>query len=215
MTAQAGSASSLSDTSLKAERSILRQQLRQQRRSISRQTQQAAARQLAIQFDRCYLLRPGLHIAVYLAMPHEFDLHAFIARAQARHCHIYFPHIDNKTRRQMRFVPLSRNVRLTRHSWGMQQVQQPPRQAIGLRQLDMVLVPTVGFDVHGNRLGMGAGFYDRHLACLRHSRWQRPRLIGVAYASQQVERIPALPHDITLPRVMTEQGLIHCHQQRT
>ena len=215
MTAQAGSASSLSDTSLKAERSALRQQLRQQRRSISRQTQQVAARQLAIQFDRCYLLKPQLRIAVYLAMPDELDLHAFIARAMARHCHLYVPHILNKVQRQMRFVPLLRNSRLSRHSWGMQQLQHAPRKVIGLRQLDMVLVPTVGFDIHGNRLGMGAGFYDRHLACLRHSRWQRPRLIGVAYASQQVERIPALPHDITLPRVMTEQGLIHCHQQST
>jgi 5-formyltetrahydrofolate cyclo-ligase len=51
---------------------------------------------------------------------------------------------------------------------------------IGPRWLDPVLVPLVGFDPRGHRIGMGAGLYDRHFAFLRHRRtWRRPLLDGV------------------------------------
>ncbi len=56
------------------------------------------------------------------------------------------------------------------------------------RNLDLVFVPLVGFDVTGMRLGMGAGYYDRAFAFLRQrSRWTHPRLIGMAYS---VNRYP-------------------------
>jgi 5-formyltetrahydrofolate cyclo-ligase len=201
-------------TALVAERHALRHQLRHQRRTLSKIQRQHAAQQLAIQFDRHRLLKPGLHIAVYLAMPGEFDLKALIARAQARRCHLYVPHIINAARRQMRFIPLLVNSPLQRHRWGMPQLHRLSRRMISIRQLDMVLVPIVAFDANGNRLGMGAGFYDRHLAGVARSQW-RPRIIGVAYAMQQVAHIPTLAHDVPLPWVMTEQGLMHSGHHRS
>ncbi len=215
MTAQAGSASSSLLDALSNERSALRQQLRNKRRGVPRAQRRIAAKQLAILFDRHRLLKPGLRIAVYLAMPDEFDLSDLIARAQARHCTLYVPHIAHALRRQMNFIPLDPNAVLARHRWGIPQLQHPTRQSISVRQLDRVLVPTVAFDKQGNRLGMGAGFYDRHFACLRLSRWHRPHLIGVAYTLQQVERIPHSKYDVPLRHVMTEDGLIDCtgHQR--
>jgi 5-formyltetrahydrofolate cyclo-ligase len=68
-------------------------------------------------------------------------------------------------------------------------------------------VPLVGFDADGNRLGMGAGFYDRHFAFLRHRRaWHRPLLIGLAFERQRVARLPAAAHDVPLWGVVTERG---------
>jgi 5-formyltetrahydrofolate cyclo-ligase len=133
-----------------------------------------------------------------------------IERARARHCQLYVPHIVNARRRQMQFVLLPPDAPLQRHRWGMPQLRQPGR-VISIRQLDLVLAPTVAFDAGGHRLGMGAGFYDRHLACLHQHRWRRPRLIGVALALQQVAQVPVLAHDVPLPWVMTERGLLRCH----
>ena len=69
---------------------------------------------------------------------------------------------------------------------------RPP--ALGARWLDIVFLPLVGFDRFGVRLGTGGGFYDRAFA-FRHGRasWRAPRLVGLAYAFQEVERIAAPP----------------------
>ncbi len=210
MTAQAGGAILSSQAVLMHQRGLLRQQMRQLRRSIPKTQQQQAAQSLARQFDRCHLLRPGLRIAVYLALPGEISLHALITKARHRGCELYAPHVINTHRRQMKFVALTADSPLQYHRWGMPQVRFPPRGGISIRQLDLVLVPLVAFDAQGHRLGMGAGFYDRYLARAGLQRaWQRPRLLGVAYALQQVAHVPALPHDVAMPAVMTERGMLH------
>jgi 5-formyltetrahydrofolate cyclo-ligase len=79
---------------------------------------------------------------------------------------------------------------------------------IDARWLDLVLMPLVGFDADGNRLGMGAGFYDRKFAFLRHRRaWRRPLLLGIAFDAQRVERFDAALHDVPLWGVVTERAV--------
>jgi 5-formyltetrahydrofolate cyclo-ligase len=73
---------------------------------------------------------------------------------------------------------------------------------------DLLFVPLAAFDRSGHRLGYGAGFYDRTLACLRA---QKPICaVGVAYASQELAEIPNESHDETLDYVLTERELIDC-----
>jgi len=71
---------------------------------------------------------------------------------------------------------------------------------------EILLVPLVAFDTHGHRLGYGAGYYDRTLAALRKENAQL-LAVGIGYARQQVEHVPADPWDQTLDAVVTEQGL--------
>lgn len=67
-------------------------------------------------------------------------------------------------------------------------------------QPQVLLIPCVGFDAQGFRLGYGAGYYDRTLA-----KAPRPRTIGVAYADQLAE-FASGPHDIPLDLILTEAG---------
>lgn len=67
---------------------------------------------------------------------------------------------------------------------------------------DIVLVPLAAFDRSGHRIGYGAGHYDRTLAQLRKSR--ALVAIGLAFAAQEVEAVPALSHDVALDYVLTE-----------
>ncbi len=77
-----------------------------------------------------------------------------------------------------------------------------------VRDLDLILMPLVGFDLQGNRLGMGGGFYDRSLAFLRYRLyWKRPRLLGLAYDFQQVDILTADPWDIPMQAVVTDQAV--------
>jgi 5-formyltetrahydrofolate cyclo-ligase len=70
---------------------------------------------------------------------------------------------------------------------------------------DVLFIPLLAFDRAGNRIGYGAGYYDRSLAALPGA-----RRIGCAYAAQEIERVPAGPFDARLDAVATERGVIFC-----
>ncbi|MCR9071736.1 MAG: 5-formyltetrahydrofolate cyclo-ligase [Alphaproteobacteria bacterium] len=70
----------------------------------------------------------------------------------------------------------------------------------------LLLVPLLAFDRRGRRLGYGGGYYDRTLAALRE--WQTVQAIGVAFAAQEIDAVPAGPHDALLNGIVTEAGFI-------
>jgi 5-formyltetrahydrofolate cyclo-ligase len=71
---------------------------------------------------------------------------------------------------------------------------------------DILIVPLLAFDRHGYRLGYGGGYYDRTLARLRA---MKPVIaIGIAFAAQQIDRVPITPRDERLDLVLTENGNI-------
>jgi 5-formyltetrahydrofolate cyclo-ligase len=82
----------------------------------------------------------------------------------------------------------------------------PPLHA-PILEPDVVLVPLVGFDRRGARLGHGLGFYDRALGAI-HACGRRPLLVGLAFSVQEVPRIPREPHDVRLDRIVTETATL-------
>ncbi len=106
---------------------------------------------------------------------------------------------------------VARDQPLIFRSWTLDQPLEPG--VFGTRQPgashpeltpSLVLVPLVGFDLKGRRLGYGGGFYDRTLAALKA---QGPlTVVGLAYAAQRLNKVPAESHDVRLDWVVTEQG---------
>lgn len=70
---------------------------------------------------------------------------------------------------------------------------------------DIILMPLAAFDAAGNRIGYGAGHYDRAIARM-HERGRVPQLIGVAFVCQEVGEVPAGPFDVPMAAVLTEEG---------
>ena len=81
-------------------------------------------------------------------------------------------------------------------------------QLLPAQSLDLILMPLVGFDRSGNRLGMGGGFYDRTLA-FRHHRdgYRGPLLLGLAYQFQCLDGLQARHWDVPLDGILTEKYL--------
>ena len=81
-----------------------------------------------------------------------------------------------------------------------------PGEEAAILDPDLMLVPVVAFDRRGNRIGYGAGHYDRAIASL-NGKGKMPRLIGIALDIQEVSAIPYEEHDIPLPAILTESGM--------
>lgn len=80
-----------------------------------------------------------------------------------------------------------------------------PNSGAPALQPDLLFLPLLAFDDGGRRLGYGGGFYDRTLAALRLS--SAIKVLGAAYAGQQVSRVPTDALDQTLDGVATERGI--------
>ena len=142
-------------------------------------------------------------IACYLSVAGEVDTSMIIERAWRAEKRIFVPVIDNA--REMRFVQIERNTRLERNRYG---IWEPVSgKEISPKTLDVVVTPLVAFDENLNRIGMGGGFYDRTFYFLQCKRqWFRPKLAGLAFECQKVEKISPNPWDIPLYRVFTEMN---------
>jgi len=88
-----------------------------------------------------------------------------------------------------------------------------PNREVSLKDIDLVVIPGVGFDLKGYRLGYGGGYYDRLLG---YESRQLARLdkhittIALAFEEQIGEKIPAEPHDIKVDKIITEKRIIRC-----
>jgi 5-formyltetrahydrofolate cyclo-ligase len=198
----------LPDSSVTDARRSLRASLRARRQALSTAERARAARQVARHADAALHLRSGQRIGIYAATAEELDTSCLIALAQRRGCLVYLPRIDRRRRvRTMRFVRLSDRLRINR--FGIAEPEGP--QLASARLLDVVFLPMVGFDRHGVRVGMGGGYYDRVFGFRRlRTVWHVPLLVGIGYASQEVERIAPAAHDVPLDLVITERGVIRC-----
>ncbi|MGH8271477.1 MAG: 5-formyltetrahydrofolate cyclo-ligase, partial [Gammaproteobacteria bacterium] len=84
---------------------------------------------------------------------------------------------------------------------------QAARELAAPDTFDLVIVPLLGFDGTGARLGSGAGYYDRAFEFKREARHARPRLAGYAYALQECAAIGSAVWDVPLDLVVTERGV--------
>lgn len=93
---------------------------------------------------------------------------------------------------------------------GKWKIFEPPRDLWGTAgkeiepaQLDLVIVPGVGFSRRGGRMGNGQGYYDRLLANVRPD----CRLIGLCYECQLFDDLVVSPHDVFMDKVVTENAV--------
>lgn len=189
-----------------------RRRLRQLRLAMPAGERARAERDIARALRQLRLFRPGARIGIYLAIRGEVDLGASIAAARRVGARLHAPRITSRRRSTMVFVPLPAAGAMVANAFGIAEPDTSAGQRCPVTQLDAILVPLVGFDRRGHRLGMGAGYYDRALQRRKDSSraWRRPRLIGIAFAAQELASIAAAAWDVPLDYVVTESEIIRC-----
>lgn len=165
-----------------------------------------AAQQALALFTQDGLFTEHQHFACYLARREEFDCSPIIKALWQANKACYLPVLSTEQSGQLNFVRYQENdaVHLNR----LRILEPNDGETIDPQKLDVVLLPLVGFDLEGNRLGMGGGYYDKTFSFIRNHIGIKPILIGLAYELQQVHELPHDEWDVKLSGILTEKRII-------
>jgi len=182
--------------------------LRSLRKAIPHQKRILAAEEAVKHLLREPLFEQSERIGCYVASPEEFDCSLIIEAIRQLKKKCYLPIISKSQEKFLEFAEYNKHDELKPNQFQILEPINTP--VISPAALDLVIAPLVGFDSQGNRLGMGAGFYDRTFSFLNininKKKETKPILIGLGYQSQQIAELPREPWDVRLQAVLTEKG---------
>ncbi|MDH5822921.1 5-formyltetrahydrofolate cyclo-ligase [Luteimonas sp. RD2P54] len=188
------------------DRTALRRELRERRRAIPAAGRIAAAEALAQRL----LALPGLpdrgYAAGYWANDGEIALHAWQLRLPPALAYC-LPVLCDDAR--LRFAPWRPGDPLVTNRYGIPEPEVARSSLLDADALSLAILPLVGFDTSGNRLGMGAGWYDRTFA-FRRDTAAPPRLVGAAFEAQRVAALAVAGWDVPLDAICTESATYPC-----
>ncbi|MET0308112.1 MAG: 5-formyltetrahydrofolate cyclo-ligase [Sphingomonas sp.] len=147
-------------------------------------------------------LRPGMIVATYHPIGSEADPAQLAAAAAERGCRLALPYVIDRAA-PIRFLAWKPGDTLVDGPFGLRQPGEDSDEVAP----DVILTPLVGFDRRLNRLGQGAGHYDRAFA-----RYEAAWRVGIAWSVQEVPAIPADIWDVPLNAVITEEIML-CHEE--
>jgi 5-formyltetrahydrofolate cyclo-ligase len=185
---------------MREEKNRVRQQMREKREALSPAERQEKSE--AICRHVLGLISNGDTVMVYSAKELEASTKPIIATLLARNSPVVVP-IIVKADVSLRLSYIRTLAVLVPSTFG---VPEPIGNEIPADPKDIttILLPMLGFDRKGGRLGYGAGYYDRFLAAN-----PQIRKIGIAFSCQEAERVPVDANDIHMNCIITEEGIVY------
>jgi 5-formyltetrahydrofolate cyclo-ligase len=148
-------------------------------------------------------LKPGMIVAAYCPVGSEADPSQLAAAAAGAGCRLALPFVVDRAA-PIRFLAWELGEPLVAGPYNLRQPEASRPEVAP----DVILTPLIGFDRRLNRLGQGAGHYDRAFA-----RYEQAWRVGVAWSVQEVPAIPADIWDVPLHAIVTEEGML-CHEEK-
>ena len=196
----------------------IRRELRLARKEQPENARRAAERRINRELKR--FIKRGKRIAVYWAIGSELRLDDFARAAQQRGAQVYLPYIAPRSLK-LWFTPhpIMRQGSLKAAGFNGVKTAQPERprrrsqiqvpqfrgDKIRAKSLNIMVLPIVGIDAQGYRLGQGGGYYDCTLAATPRSLC--PQTVAAGFACQSLPQLPAQRHDIRVQYFASERGV--------
>ncbi len=162
---------------------------------------------LAASLEACERLKPQLHCAAailfFAPLPDELDLWPVLEDALARGISCALPSFNSTTQTYSARLITNLENQIVPGQFGVRE-PHPSCTEIPMDQFNLILVPGMAFDLEGNRLGRGLGFYDRILANISRLK------CGVCHDGQLFPKIPSESSDVRLDFVLTPSKLVRC-----
>jgi 5-formyltetrahydrofolate cyclo-ligase len=142
-------------------------------------------------------------VAFYHAVRGEADPSALFSNNFEKQ--FYLPVLSSNKDQGLLFAQVDNH---TKYQDNLFSIPEPiSKRQVLAESMDLMILPLLGFDAMGNRLGMGGGYYDRSLAFKKEQSKRTPFLIGFAFDFQETQAITAEPWDIKLDAIATESHL--------
>ncbi|PQO33529.1 5-formyltetrahydrofolate cyclo-ligase [Blastopirellula marina] len=168
------------------------------------------SRLIVDRFLQAFPLTSAKRPLVYVSVRDEVETDSLLENALATSGEVVVPYCLSNC--QLGLFPLREMSELKKGAYGIREPAPELRaeRSVDPESIDILVAPGVAFDLAGNRLGYGKGYFDRLLVRLR------PDCVKVAFAfeGQLVERISAQSHDIPVEYIVTEKRTIDCGQYR-
>jgi len=182
----------------------LRRELKAKLMKMSKKDRIAKSKMVCEHVIASEVFRDASVVMAFLSMPHEVDTTPLILTAWQQGKTVAVPKVSWE---QRHMIP----VEITSLETGLEADEKGLRNPtngnpVPFDEIDLIIVPGLGFDRRGNRLGRGGGYYDRFFASHKTTaaRW------AVAYSEQMCDAIPYDKDDVQVNVVVTEQGIIIC-----
>lgn len=185
-----------------ADRDGLRRELRERRRALPAAQRIAAAEAVAKRLLALPFAPQSGYVAGYWAVDGEIALHAWQLQLPPGlvYC-LPILHDDGC----LRFAPWRPGDALVSNRFGIPEPDVAETSQLMAAAMSLVVMPLVGFDAKGQRLGMGAGWYDRSFA-FRSAAAAPPWLVGAGFAAQQVDALAAETWDVPMDALCSESA---------
>ncbi|MDX2417587.1 MAG: 5-formyltetrahydrofolate cyclo-ligase [Xanthomonadales bacterium] len=183
-------------------KTLLRHYLRSRRSDLSDSVRANHDEAIGRQVLQLINSRQAQRVACYWPFNGEPDITPVYKQLMADGHGLALPVISGKSDHRMQFHSWREDTELDKNSYG---IFEPQKTApIALSSVDILIMPLVGYDLFGNRLGMGGGYYDRCLEPLRNK--SAPLRVGIAYSLQEIDPIDKNKWDIPLHGLVNEHG---------
>lgn len=188
-----------SASEMRSQKARLRSEALARRDALGDEARIEASLAISALLDGALHFDPGTIVSGFLPIRSEIDLRPLMARLADRGARLCVPAIVGG---ELEFRQLLRGGALVPQGFGT----LAPDESAAVLDPELMLVPLSAFDKRCHRIGYGRGFYDRAINRLRE-KGGMPRLVGVAFAAQEVELVPTEDHDVALDMIATEAGL--------
>ncbi len=137
-------------------------------------------------------------VFIYVSLAKEVGTAEIIKRSLDEGKRVFVPVTDGD---EMRLVPIDKNTKFKKGELG---ISVPVAEPVADVLVDIAIVPGLGFDMSGGRMGFGKGYYDRFLSK------SLAKKIGLCFSELVVDEIAVDTHDVPMDMLVTEEGIFHC-----
>ena len=183
-------------------RPLLRQKIRDLRKTISVEQHAHYSAQLVDRFMHHERINKASCVALYMSVDGEVDTAGVINWCLNNNIQVALPVLHPFCKGHLLFLNYDKNTIMINNKYGIPEPELDVRNVIPLNRIDIMCTPLVAYDSHGNRLGMGGGYYDRTLQIYNQT-GKGPYPVGLALDIQEVEALPTEIWDVPLPEIIT------------
>ena len=184
---------------LRMTKSFLRKQLRITLKKIGALDRKRKSRKIIVRVSKLPAFKKAGSIFTYVALPNEVETHGLIRQALTMKKNVYAPRMNRRSREITFFQIRNFPKDLRKGMFGIPEPRPIASRRGSPQASDLVIVPALGFDRTGRRIGRGGGYFDRFLR-----KAKRATKIGLAFREQVVKKIPQGSNDVCVDCVITD-----------